>query len=88
MKTRKTISNVLSHILLAVLGIIWVLPIFYVVLTAFREEGGSYKSYIFPKGYTLDNFINLINTSNSSGEKQTAAGKPGGRGSSPESGEA
>ena len=65
MKTRKTISNVLCHALLAVLGIIWVLPIFYVVLTAFREEGGSYKSYSFPKGYTFDNFINLINTSNS-----------------------
>ena len=65
MKQRRLISNILCHALLAVLGIIWVLPIFYVILTAFREESGSYKSYIFPKGYTLNNFINLINTSNS-----------------------
>ena len=65
MKQRKVISNVLCHVLLAVLGFIWVLPIFYVILTAFRAEGGSYKSYIFPKGYTVDNFVNLINTSNS-----------------------
>lgn len=65
MKQRKIISNVLCHALLAVLGFIWVLPIFYVILTAFRAEGGSYKSYIFPKGYTIDNFVNLINTSNS-----------------------
>ena len=65
MKQKKLIANVLSHTLLAVLGIIWVLPIGYVILTAFRAEGGSYKSYIFPKGYTIDNFVNLINTSNS-----------------------
>jgi len=65
MKAKRTISNVLCHALLAVLGFIWVLPIFYVVLTAFRAESGSYKTYIFPKGYTFDNFINLINTSNS-----------------------
>ena len=65
MKTKRTVTNVLCHALLAVLGVIWVLPIGYVVLTAFRAEGGSYKSYIFPKSYTLDNFVNLINTSNS-----------------------
>lgn len=65
MKQKKIAANILCHTLLAVLGIIWVLPIFYVILTAFRQESGSYKSYIFPKGYTLDNFINLINTSNS-----------------------
>lgn len=65
MKQRKIISNVLCHALLAVLGFIWVLPIFYVILTAFRAESGSYKSYIFPKSYTINNFVNLINTSNS-----------------------
>ena len=65
MKQKRLISNILCHALLAVLGIIWVLPIGYVILTAFRQESGSYKSYIFPKGYTLDNFVNLINTSNS-----------------------
>lgn len=46
--------------LLAVLSIIWILPIFYVILTSFREEGGSYKSYIWPRGFTLDNYINLF----------------------------
>lgn len=60
MKTKKIISDTLCHILLAVLSIIWVLPIAYVILTSFRKEGGSYKSYIFPKEYTLDNFVNLF----------------------------
>ncbi len=65
MKFRKYLSSIGSHVLLAVLGVIWVLPIFYVILTSFRAEGGSYKSYIWPKGFTIDNYINLINTSTS-----------------------
>lgn len=60
MKKKKFIVNSACHLLLAVLSIIWVLPIFYVILTSFREEGGSYKSYIWPRGFTLDNYKNLF----------------------------
>lgn len=65
MKTKKLITNTACHILLAVLSVIWVLPIFYVILTSFRKEGGSYKSYIWPRGFTLDNYINLFNGNSS-----------------------
>lgn len=61
MKAKRFVTNTACHILLAILSFIWVLPIFYVVLTSFRKEGGSYKSYIWPRGYTLDNYINLFN---------------------------
>lgn len=60
MKTKRLIKNTFVHLLLTVLSIIWVLPIFYVILTSFREEGGSYKSYIIPKSFTLNNYINLF----------------------------
>ena len=60
MKAKRFITNSLVHALLAVLSVIWVLPIFYVILTSFRKEGGSYKTYIFPKEYTFDNYINLF----------------------------
>ena len=60
MKTKRFIKNTFVHLLLAVLSIIWILPIFYVILTSFREEGGSYKSYIWPRGFTLDNYLNLF----------------------------
>lgn len=60
MKRKKFIANSACHLLLAVLSFIWVLPIFYVILTSFRKEGGSYKSYIWPKGFTLDNYKNLF----------------------------
>ena len=60
MRAKRFIQNTAVHILLAVLSVIWVLPICYVILTSFRKESGSYKTYIFPKEYTLDNYINLF----------------------------
>lgn len=35
---------------------------FFVILTSFRAEGGSYKSYIFPRGYTLNNYKKLFDS--------------------------
>ena len=60
MRLKRFIINTACHAFLAILSIIWVLPIFYVVLTSFRAEGGSYKSYIFPREYTFDNYIKLF----------------------------
>lgn len=42
------------------LALIWLFPIFWLVLTAFRGESGQFVSYIFPKHYTLENFIFLF----------------------------
>ena len=54
------ITNAACYVLLTILSIIWVLPILFVILTSFREEGGSYKTYIWPKGFTLNNYKELI----------------------------
>lgn len=59
-KVRKTLVNVLVHIFLAVLAFIWVLPVFWVVLTSFRAEKGSYVETFFPKNYTFDNYIKIF----------------------------
>lgn len=64
MRARKMVKDTACHVLLAILSFIWVLPILYVILTSFRKEGGTYKSYIFPKEYTLDNYKNLFNGNN------------------------
>jgi arabinogalactan oligomer/maltooligosaccharide transport system permease protein len=61
----KRFTNLFVHIGLAVVGFIWVLPIVFVVLTSLREEGGTYKSYILPRGYTLDNYKNLFSQTGS-----------------------
>lgn len=60
MRTRKIVNNVVVHVILAILSIIWVLPIFFAVLTSLREEGGSTKSYIWPPGFTLNNYKNVL----------------------------
>lgn len=59
-KIRKKIVNVLIHVLLAILAFIWVLPIFWVILTSFRAEKGSYVTTFFPKTYTFDNYVRLF----------------------------
>lgn len=59
-KTRRFITNSLVHILLAVLAIIWLFPIFWVVITSLRAEPGSYVNTFFPKSYTLGNYVKLF----------------------------
>ena len=59
-KVKKFLVNSLVHIFLAVLSFIWLIPIFWVILTSFRAEKGSYVSTFFPKSYTLDNYIKLF----------------------------
>ena len=60
MKRKKFIADTAVHALLAVLSVIWVSPIVYVILTSFRKELGTYKSYIIPKEFTFNNYINLF----------------------------
>ncbi|AWN18674.1 sugar ABC transporter permease [Streptococcus sobrinus] len=61
MKTKKRINLSLTYILLIILSIVWLFPIFWVVLTSFRDEGTAFVSYIIPKTFTLDNYIKLFN---------------------------
>lgn len=62
---RKTIT---SHLILIILAIIWLYPILWMVLTAFRSEYNDQGKLIgivsgnyFPKQLGFDNFINLFN---------------------------
>ncbi len=60
----KTVTNVLVHVFLAVLAFVWLLPIFWIILTSFRGEQGSYVSTFFPKTYTLQNYVKLFTDRN------------------------
>lgn len=59
-KAARLRSNIIVHIILAILAVIWVFPVFWVVMTSFRAEKGSYVSSFFPKAFTLDNYIKLF----------------------------
>ena len=60
MRTRKIIADTVTHIVLAVLSFIWVLPIAWIVLLSFSTQKGSYVTSFFPKSYTLDNYVRLF----------------------------
>ena len=59
-KMKRRRNNMIVHIILAILAAIWVFPIFWVILTSFRAEKGSYVSTFFPRAYTLDNYRKLF----------------------------
>lgn len=58
--TMKTAKMNPGYIVLVILSVIWLFPILWIVLTAFREEQGYYVGYFMPKGFTLNNFIQLF----------------------------
>lgn len=49
-----------EYLVLSVMSLVWLLPIVWLVLTALRVEPGAYTPYVFPKGYTLQNFQRLF----------------------------
>ena len=49
-----------GYIFLVILGIVWLFPVVWIVLTALREESGFYVGYFIPKGFTLKNFADLF----------------------------
>ena len=55
MKRHNLRLSVFLHTLLAVLALLWLLPVAWLLLSSFRAEPGAYTSYLLPKSYTLDN---------------------------------
>ena len=57
---KKKLRTVLMHILLAVLALIWLFPIFWIIMTSLRGEPGSYFTTFFPKKITFANYTRLF----------------------------
>ena len=58
-KTRVFWSTVI-YIILAIMAVIWILPIVWVILTSLRLEQGTFTPYFIPKGFTIDNYVRLF----------------------------
>jgi arabinogalactan oligomer / maltooligosaccharide transport system permease protein len=65
MKKTQVKGDIIAHITLIVLAVIWLFPIFWIVLTSFRGEGGSFVPYIIPKEFTLDHYRFLFSGNSS-----------------------
>lgn len=49
-----------GYIVLSILSVIWLFPISWIIITSLRAEGGYYVGYFIPKGFTIQNYINLF----------------------------
>lgn len=59
-KVKRLILNIITHVFLTVLAIIWVAPVVWVVITSFRAEKGGSITRLIPKEFTLDNYKRLF----------------------------
>ena len=59
-KRRKIASNTVVHIFLAVMCIVWLLPLAWIVIHSFRAEPGQFIRTLLPTSYTLDNYKRLF----------------------------
>ncbi len=67
-KRQELISTISGYATLVIMSIIWMYPVLWIVLSAFRTEYndqgqliGIVVSNYFPKGVGFDNFVNLFN---------------------------
>jgi arabinogalactan oligomer/maltooligosaccharide transport system permease protein len=60
-KLRTQVTNGLVYAVLAILSLVWLLPIAYLLLISFKEEPGPYTiGYLLPKAYTFTNYTRLF----------------------------
>ena len=60
MSRRNKITSIGLHILLTILAIVWLIPVFWLILSSFRAEKGAYTSSLWPQKFTIDNYIRLF----------------------------
>lgn len=62
--TKKSAKNAIVdsfiYVLLTVISIVWVFPFIYLILTSLRGESTSIVTYLFPKEWSLKNYIWLF----------------------------
>ena len=60
---KRFIGNSIVHTFLAILSVIWLFPVFWVILQSLRVENngyGSFTKYFFPKELGFDNYVRLF----------------------------
>ncbi|MDE6441459.1 MAG: sugar ABC transporter permease [Clostridia bacterium] len=57
---KRTIVDVCIYVFLAIISIVWLFPFLYLIVTSLRGESTAIVSYLFPKQWSLDNYIWLL----------------------------
>ncbi len=64
-RIRKNAGLVIRHVILALLAFIWLVPIFWLLVTSFSTDKGINFKTFFPDGYTLWNYTAVLFQSDS-----------------------
>lgn len=64
MRVRGLVSDGIAHAALAILAVVWVIPILFIILLSFSDQKGAYVTTFFPKGYTLANYAKIFTDTN------------------------
>jgi len=53
-RSKWTLGDIVVHIILVILSVIWVLPIAWIIMISFRGEKGQYVSTLLPKSLLIE----------------------------------
>ena len=59
-RIRKKLTNFIVHACLTILALVWIFPLFWVIMTSFRAGKGSYSSTFLPDKLTIHNYVSLF----------------------------
>lgn len=61
MRARRITFDIIVHVFLVIVAIVWLIPFVWLVAHSFRGESkGMFSSTFFPTEFTLDNYIGLL----------------------------
>ena len=60
MRFKRIFGDTVGQIVLTILSIIWIIPLFYLLVQSFRKEPGAWSPTFFPREWTLDNYKRLF----------------------------
>lgn len=61
MKRKLLVTDIVVHVFLVIVSIVWLIPFVWIVAHSFRGEStGMYCKTFFPKQFTFDNYIGLF----------------------------
>ena len=59
-RLRRQVTDVIVHVFLAIMCVVWLIPLFWVIMHSFRATQGQYIQTFLPTDYTLKNYIRLF----------------------------
>jgi arabinogalactan oligomer/maltooligosaccharide transport system permease protein len=60
MRMRRIAGDLVSHVFLAVMAVVWLVPVAWVVMESFNVNTKPFTTTFFPTEYTFDNYVQLF----------------------------